>query len=167
MLLNTEIIAFLFSKRLNHNYLPLKARIVYCNGYVLPHIDYCNNIWGSTHHCNRDKILKWQKRASCMIFDDYDTPGKELLSKVKWLPVHNRITHSKAVLVYKSLHNLVPKYIWEICSLISQTVCIPYSQRHKEIWSLNLELSYTNKVCDTLQWRAAIPFLCQLDSAAL
>ena len=62
-------------------------------------IDYCNNIWGGTNHRNPEKILKLQKRAARMIFDDNDTPTKELFSKLKWLPVDNRIAHSKAVLV--------------------------------------------------------------------
>ena len=38
------------------SYLPLKARIAYCNDYVLLHTDYCNNynIWGGTlNHRNR------------------------------------------------------------------------------------------------------------------
>ena len=49
---------------------------------------------GGTNHLNRDKILKLQKHAARMIFDDYDTPSKELSSKLNWLPVDNRIAHS-------------------------------------------------------------------------
>ena len=77
-----------------------------------------------------------------MIFDDYDTPSKELFSGLKWLPVDNRIVHSKAVLVYKSLHNLVPMYMRDLFTyqsnqgvfkLLGQTASTPYDQRHKEI----------------------------------
>jgi hypothetical protein len=81
-------------------YLPENARIAYCNGCILSHLDFCNTIWGNTTQANLSKVQTLQKRAARMIFDDYVSPSKELFAKLNWLPVVKRVQHNKAVMVY-------------------------------------------------------------------
>lgn len=95
-------------------YLPVSARIAFCNGYILPCIDYCSTIWGGTTKKNINKIAKLQKRAARLVFNDFSTPSKELFARLKWLPVTERIKHNKSVVVYKSIHNLMPQYMNEL-----------------------------------------------------
>lgn len=45
-------------------FLPTHARIVYCNGYILPYLDYCSTIWGNTSKANIERLLRLQKRAA-------------------------------------------------------------------------------------------------------
>ncbi len=130
------------SKRLNYRlvvlkkikkYLPEKARIAYCNGCILPHLDYCSTIWGSTTKANMDKILRLQKRAARMIYDDYVSPSAELFVKLKWLPLANRFNHNKAVLVYKCLHDLVPPYMRNIFTYQSNVRYSLRSEAHSDL----------------------------------
>jgi exonuclease III len=92
-------------------YLPERARIAYCNGCILSHIDYCNTVWGNTTVANTDKLQRLQKRAARMIFDDYTSLPYELYSKLNWLPFTKRVEHNKAVMVYKCLNNNMPTYL--------------------------------------------------------
>ena len=72
------------AKRLNYSlfvlkrmkrFFSLEARIAYCDGCVLPHID-CYNIWVGTTQGNHDKILWLEKRAARIVFDDTSHPAR-------------------------------------------------------------------------------------------
>ena len=45
-------------------YLPLDARKLFFNSYVLPHFDYCSVIWGNCSKSALNKLVKLQKRAA-------------------------------------------------------------------------------------------------------
>jgi hypothetical protein len=116
------------SKRINYRlyvfskiryFLPLQARIAYCNGYILPSLDYCNTIWGNTTKANVEKLLRLQKRAARLFLDDFDTSSKILFPKLKWLPVQQRIEFNKALLVYKCLNEQMPAYMKSIFTMQS------------------------------------------------
>ena len=83
---------------------------------MLAHIDYCD-IWGGrpTPSATVTKDLRLQKRAAGITFDDYVIPSKELIvfTRLKWLPLDSWIAHSKAALVYKSIHDLVTAYNYD------------------------------------------------------
>ena len=55
-------------------YLPLETRILYYNAYILPVLDYCLTVWGSTSKYQLDRLLKLQKRAARIILDMPQTP---------------------------------------------------------------------------------------------
>ena len=67
-------------------------------------------VWGSSTKIS--SLLKLQKRAARLI---YDLPGREhsgpLFKKLKWLPVQQRIIFKTAIVVYKALNGLAPKYM--------------------------------------------------------
>ncbi len=95
---------YLFVFKKIKRYLPEKARIAYCNGCILSHLDFCNTIWGNGTKVNLEKVLRLQKRAARMIFDDYVSASADLFAKLKWLPIEKRVAHNKAVMVYKCLN---------------------------------------------------------------
>ena len=96
-------------------YLPLETRKLYYNAYILPVMDYCLTVWGSTSKYQLDRILRLQKRAARIILDmPPDTPSMTLFEKLGWLTVHERIEFNKAVLLYKSTHDLTPSYISDL-----------------------------------------------------
>ena len=88
-----------------------KARTVYVNSYVLPHLDYCCTVWGNTTQKNLTKLFRLQKYAARLVFDDFESNSQDLLGKLKWLPINHRIDFHKAVLVFKSLNGLAPDYL--------------------------------------------------------
>jgi len=92
-------------------FLTLKARIIYCNSYILPYLDYCNSVWGNTTQGNILKVFRLQKYASRLIFDDFESKSATLMGQLKWLPLKYRIDFSKLIMVFKSLNNKAPIYL--------------------------------------------------------
>ena len=95
-------------KYLNH-----KARQMYYNAYVLPHLDYCCSIWGNCNNFLLDSLLKLQKRAARIILDehDYTKPSRELFHECNIVPITQRILYNKSLLMYKAKHGLAPEYM--------------------------------------------------------
>lgn len=93
-------------------YLNLEARKLFCNGYILPLIDYCCTIWGNCSEDNLNRVLKLQKRAARLVFDAGPLSSSEpLFKELKWMPVKTRINYHKLLLIYKSLHHQAPEYL--------------------------------------------------------
>ncbi len=53
------------------SFLPLSTRKLFCKTHILPHMDYCSIIWGSSPHVH--SLLLAQKRAARIILDIQDT----------------------------------------------------------------------------------------------
>ena len=86
-------------------YLPLKARKLFYNSYVLPHLDYCSVIWGNCSKTTLAKLLKQQKRAAYIILDnDYSRRSHELFLELNWMPLKDRIDFKRAIQVYNCLY---------------------------------------------------------------
>ena len=93
-------------------FLNLSTRKLYFNAYILPHLDYCCTIWGNCNDNLIDKLIKFQKRAARLILDKpMDTPSDELFQTLGWMKFDERVNYRKAILMYKSLHNLAPTYL--------------------------------------------------------
>ncbi len=62
------------------SFLPLSTRKLFCNTHILPHMDYCSIIWGSSPHGH--SLLPAQKRAACIKLDITDImyPSREMFS---------------------------------------------------------------------------------------
>ena len=62
-------------------YLPIDARKLFFNSYVLPHFDYCCTVWGNCSKTALSKLVKLQKRAARLILNtDYNTRSRELFT---------------------------------------------------------------------------------------
>ena len=93
-------------------YLPLQARKLYFNSYILPVIDYCLTVWGNAPKLQIERIHKLQKRAARVILDSPpDSSSKPLFEELGWLTVFERVEYNKAILLYKSMNNMSPTYI--------------------------------------------------------
>jgi hypothetical protein len=132
-------------------YLPEKARIAYCNGCILPHLDYCNTIWGNTTKSNKDKLLRLQKRSARMIFNDYVSSSAELFTKLNWLPFEKRVERNKAVLVFKCTNSLVPAYMQKLFTY-TNTV---YSLRSEEQGNLAIPKAKTELFKNSISYSGA------------
>ena len=96
-------------------YLPLETRKLYYNAYILPVVDYCLTVWGSASKYQLDRILRLQKRAARIILDmPPDAPSMSLFEKLGWLNVHERLEYNRAIVLYKSTHDLTPSYICDL-----------------------------------------------------
>ena len=90
-------------------YIPVEARKLYYQGYILPLIYYGPYTWGTTSKANIERISKLQKRVARGILNaDYDTASSEMFNTLSWQTVTRRHNYNKAVLIYKALNNLTP-----------------------------------------------------------
>ncbi len=93
------------------SFLHLSTQKLFCNTHILPHIDYCSIIWGSSP--NIHSLLLARKRAARIILDIKDTmyPSREMFSKLKWMPITDHIKYHKASMVFRSINNLALRYM--------------------------------------------------------
>ena len=105
--------------------------------------------------------------AARIVFDEYVTPSKELVSRLKCLPLDSRIAHSKAVLVYKSLHDFVSAYYMRIlCTYQSNSLYSLRSETQGNLMTPKARTEFCN-VYHIVELRFEMRFPCQLDSPAL
>ena len=97
----------------------LKIQLVHSN--ILSCIDYCNSVYGSLSESNLQKLQKIQNNAVRFVFGIY---GKKrwqsvtpYLKELHFLPVRFRIKYKIALLVFKCINNLAPKYLLDLLSL--------------------------------------------------
>ena len=69
------------------------------------------------------KELQNYKKAARIILDTpFFTPTQQLFDRLNWLPLRDRISYLKLILVYKILNNKAPDYL--------KKLCIPSSENH-------------------------------------
>ena len=117
-------------------FLPLNSRILFYNGFIFPHINYCLPVWCTSP--NIDKIFKLQKRAARIILDEnMSTQTRELFSKLNWITIEDLTKYRRAIIVFKALSGLAPDYISNMFksvnkvhsrntrAALSEKLCIP------------------------------------------
>ena len=88
-----------------------KKKKLFCQGYILPFIDYGSAIWGSTAGVHIERLSKLPKRAARIILRaEFDTPSEHMFKELGWYSLPERIKYNKAVFTYRALHNLTPEY---------------------------------------------------------
>ena len=93
-------------------FLPIDTRALMFNTMVLPHLDYCCTIWGTTRDTNICKLQKIQNRGMRIILQCHPrTHIADMLSNLKWLSNKQRIMFLTAVLVFKIMHSKTPNYM--------------------------------------------------------
>ena len=99
-------------------FLPHSARVKFYNAFIMPQLEYCCTIWGSSSEIS--SLCKLQNRCARIILDKpYDYSATEALRSLKILPLQLRIRQRKAVLVFKSLNKLVPDYMCDMFQYVT------------------------------------------------
>ena len=100
--------------------IPQNTCITMYNALVLPHLDYCVTVWASVGDTQIQRIQKIQNRGMRIILQcGPRTHIHDMLSKLKWLSVKQRIRFMTCVLVYKIRNSLTPNYLTDTISTIS------------------------------------------------
>ena len=137
-------------------YLPTEGLIMYYNGYILPLFDYCCTVWGETTNLNLEKLCKLQKHAASRIILNakYDIPSLQLIKKLGWLSIQNRLEYHKSVLMYKCINNSAPDYL---CNLFDMnTNSNVYSLRSSAKGNLFVPRPNSNFMKRTFHYSGAI-----------
>ena len=102
-------------------FIPTDVAVQIYNALILPHFDYCNQVWDGMSGCLSDKLQKLQNRAARVITQSpFDTSSNLLVAMLKW---------EKLSLRRKKQKELAPDYLQ----------CL-FTQRHVNDYNLrNLE----------------------------
>ena len=94
-------------------YIDQKTRVMLYNTLILPHIDYCSTVWGSS--ISKQDIKKLQRLQNCsmrVILECHPrTHTKDMLDCLKWLSVEQRLDFNMACLVWKIKKGRAPEYM--------------------------------------------------------
>ena len=82
------------------------------NALIQSQFDYCNIVWGNCGKTLFDGLQKPQNRAARVLtFSRYDADANRLFRQLNWKDLSTQFQIQKALMVYKSLNDLVPGYL--------------------------------------------------------
>ena len=85
------------------------------NSLVVCRLDYCNSLYFGINEKYLNELQRIQNAAAKVVFSlyKYDHLG-DILKKLHWLPIRERINYKILLLVYKSLNGMGPKYLQDL-----------------------------------------------------
>jgi hypothetical protein len=102
-------------------YLDVNTLNVLYKALVQPHFDYCSVAWYGRFKDDSSKLDVLQKRCARIILGvDYFTPSDHMFKELKWERLSVRNQYFKALMMYKSLHNLAPQYLCNKFNYVSE-----------------------------------------------
>ena len=84
--------------------------IVYITLLIQSQFDYSDIVWGNCGKTFFDRLQKLQNRAA-LTFSRYDADSNRLFRQLNWKDLSTQFQIQKALMVYKSLNDLVPGYL--------------------------------------------------------
>ena len=84
------------------------------NAFIMSRFSYCPVIWMFHDRNVNNKINKIHERALRIAFKDTSSKVKDLLKKAASVTIHQRNLQLLATEIYKTKHNLNPKFMGEI-----------------------------------------------------
>ena len=91
------------------SFLPLYILKHLYNTLILPHFNYCNEIWGNAFNTHLQKLFILQKRAVRLITNSTcRTSSNQLFLKLKILPIFDLIRLNVLIFMYKFHMDLLP-----------------------------------------------------------
>ena len=129
-------------------WLSFDAAKLLAQAFISTRLDYCNSLmYGISDNLNR-RLQATPRRASSPARGcEHITP---VLQQLHWLPVRQRVHIKLAVLTYKTLHDRLPSYLAEDCTLSTAFVGlrhVPSSANHSAIARLPLRGHEHGTVC--------------------
>ena len=91
------------------SFLPRNVLLSIYNAIILPHLNYCNEIWGKTYKVHINKLYILQKRAMRHITkSDFRSSSLPLFIKLKCLPIFDLVRLNILVFMFKYQKGLLP-----------------------------------------------------------
>ena len=96
-------------------FIPISSLLNIYQSIVEPYFDYCSIVWNGIGDNLADKLQKLQNRAARVITGaDYLTPTNEILNKLGWSNLKERRNKQKALMMFKIVNGMIPRYLKEI-----------------------------------------------------
>ena len=112
--------------------------VVLVHSFITSRVDYCNSVFGNASAVNLYSLQSVLNAAACVITRKrkYDHISVIIRDQLHWLQVKQWIDHKLCTLIYKSLHNVVPVYLRDMCipvPLIAGRFSL-WSAAHCDLW---------------------------------
>ncbi len=88
-------------------YVTLDYRKLLFNTIVLPHFDYCSQVWSNSTKSVLDPIIKLQKRGGRMLI----TPTEHVFKELKWTDISTQWQQQKLCMVFEISTGDAPEYM--------------------------------------------------------
>ena len=109
----------LFSCR---QFLDKELKILFVRCYVLSRLDYCNVLYLGLPESKLKKLLNVQNVAARFVFNQPRfSRTSELMKKLNWLPIKQRIQYQAGSLMHKVKHGKPPTYLKDLFQLNSSS----------------------------------------------
>ena len=126
--------------------LPFNVLKMLYNSIIVPHLNYCNVIWGHTFKSYLEKLYLLQKRAIRIITkSDYRLPAGPLFVKLGVLPVYELIKFHTLLFMFKLQNENFPSI--PSIKFIYNSDIHSYSTRQRN--NLRLPRNRTTRACNS------------------
>ena len=98
------------------SYISIEHRSTFYNGYIQPHFNYCNIIWGSFSNYNISKITKLRRKVCKIILENEYSDLENARRRLNILSFDQYLFLNKSKTMYKVVNYMVPQYIKDISS---------------------------------------------------
>ena len=89
---------------------------------VMPHFDYCSNVWGNCGVVLGSKLQKLQNRAARIItWSGYEIRSTEILASLGWCDLETRQNRQKVTLMFKIMNDIAPGYLKQLFIPVNKT----------------------------------------------
>ena len=99
------------------------------NALILPHFDYCCEVWDTISITHSDRLQRPQNRAARVITGRKNEHGQSelALNELNWVTLEQRRTQFGASLMYKITHDLAPRQQHQyvtlaVCMFVHNTI---------------------------------------------
>ena len=91
------------------------------HAFITSRLDYCNSVFRNATAAHLYPLQSVLHASPCVIRRKrkYDHISATIRDQLHWLPVKQRIDHKLCTLIYKSLHNIAPVYLYDMCIPVS------------------------------------------------
>ena len=113
--------------------LPQNILITLYHSLILPHLTYCNSVWGHTFKSHLSRLSILQKKSIRLISSSpYNCPSMPLFKKMNILPLADLISMDSLIFMYKYKSGILPK-IFENMFTLNSTV-YSYNTRQSKLF---------------------------------
>ncbi len=103
-------------------YISLDHRKMLFNAIILPHFDYCSQVWSNASKTTLDTLVKLQKRGGRMLVGaPKRTPTVEVFRELKWTSITTRWQQQKLAMVYRVSKDDGPEYMKDYFTEVNDT----------------------------------------------
>jgi len=94
------------------------------HAFIISRIDYCNSVLSDVSKVHLSKLQSVLHAAARLITrkQKYDHISATVRDYLHWLPIEQRIAYKISLITYKSLHNIAPDYLAELCKLVAADI---------------------------------------------